>query len=333
MNDFMQFIHNLPFAMGIWDNHQIINQNNAFEVYNTKEILNHPNLTQLIKKFQANKTPIMAHQVALPMQSIIRHDNESQGDYQFATIALCGYYDKILISIIPQYHQQKQQMPTLMFNIAQGLSHELRNPLASIKAAAQLLSNPQDANLCQVIIDQSNRINDIIAKIDNFGNDALADLQPINIYAVIQPCVQSFKIRYPWKFIEKYDPSLPLIRANEGMLQQVFTNLLENSCQELTACAQNNPDFQGEITIVIAFINDARQSPLKALISISDNGKGINNNILDKIFQPFITNKIGGTGLGLALCAQFIGKMGGVITAHNQQIGAEFKVFLNTDGK
>ena len=204
--------------------------------------------------------------------------------------------------------------------LASMLAHEIKNPLSGIRGAAQLLGKsvePDDRSLTHLITEETDRIVKLVDKMEVFSDERPPERDPLNIHSVLDH-VRNIALNgfgKGVKFIEKYDPSLPPVYANRDQLVQVFINLVKNACEAMEEI--KNP----EITMATAFRSGIKLSSpgsdkrvsLPLEFTISDNGSGIASSMLGYVFDPFITTKSNGTGLGLALVSKIIGDHGGVI--------------------
>lgn len=218
--------------------------------------------------------------------------------------------------------------------MAAMLAHEVKNPLSGIRGAAQLLEQDADRNaraLTQLICDETDRIVALVDRMEAFSDHRAIDREAVNIHEVLErvrKVAQSGFARHV-RLFEEYDPSLPLVRGSRDLLVQVFLNLVKNAAE-----AVRNPD--GEITLTTAYRHGLRltipggkgRQHLPLMVSVSDNGAGIPEDLRPHLFEPFITTKRNGTGLGLALVAKVIGDHGGVIEFDSQPRRTVFRVFL-----
>ena len=219
--------------------------------------------------------------------------------------------------------------------MAAMLAHEIKNPLSGVRGAAQLLEQTvggEDIQLTRLIVEESDRICALIDRMEAFTGEApIEDRGPVNIHEVLERVIALGKAGFAsgLRFTERYDPSLPPVYGNRDRLIQAFLNLVKNA-------AEAAPEEGGEIVIATAFQHGVRlaapggetQMRLPLMVSIQDNGPGIPDDLLRQIFDPFVTTKRGGTGLGLPLVAKLIGDHGGVIDIDSRPRRTVFRVLL-----
>lgn len=218
--------------------------------------------------------------------------------------------------------------------MAAMLAHEVKNPLSGIRGAAQLLeqdADPDGRELTQLICDETDRIVALVDRMEAFSDHRPIDREAVNIHEVLERVrriAQTGFARHV-RIGEEYDPSLPLVHGNHDLLVQVFLNLIKNA-------AEASPASGGEIVVTTAYRHGRRLATPGAgrpqlvplMVSIADNGPGIPDDIKPHLFDPFVTTKRNGTGLGLALVAKVIGDHGGIIEFDSQPRKTVFRVFL-----
>jgi two-component system nitrogen regulation sensor histidine kinase GlnL len=218
--------------------------------------------------------------------------------------------------------------------MAAMLAHEVKNPLSGIRGAAQLLERTvpaEDRQLTRLICDETDRICALVDRMEVFSDSRPLARGPVNIHQVLEHVrrVAQSGFARQVRFVERYDPSLPPVYGNRDQLVQVFLNLVKNAAEAV-------PETGGEIVLSTRFQHGIRVAvpggdsrmdvPLE--VSVQDNGPGIPEDLRPHLFDPFVTTKKNGTGLGLALVAKIVGDHGGVIDVDGQPRRTVFRVLL-----
>jgi two-component system nitrogen regulation sensor histidine kinase GlnL len=217
--------------------------------------------------------------------------------------------------------------------MAEMLAHEIKNPLAGITGAAQLLSmnlGPEDRELTDLIVEETRRIVKLLEQVEQFGNLKPPDQKAVNIHDVLDRARKSAMVGFAARmtFVEDYDPSLPATVGDADQLLQVFQNLLKNA-------AQAAGDAGGTIRLRTFYDislrlrrADGSGRPLPLQIEVIDDGPGIPPAIAGEIFEPFVSGRENGTGLGLALVSKIISDHGGWIAVDSVPGRTVFRVSL-----
>lgn len=219
--------------------------------------------------------------------------------------------------------------------LAAMLAHEIKNPLSGIRGAAQLLeqsASDEDRALTRLITEETDRIVALVDRMEVFSDERPIDRYPVNIHVVLDRVKAIAKNGFARgiTIIEDYDPSLPPVYGNRDQLIQVFLNLIKNAAEAVGS------DPLGEIVLTTAFRSGIRMSvpgtqervSLPLEFCVRDNGPGVAEDLLPILFDPFITTKTNGSGLGLPLVAKIVGEHGGIVECDSNSRGTTFRVLM-----
>jgi two-component system nitrogen regulation sensor histidine kinase GlnL len=253
---------------------------------------------------------------------------------------LQGHPGRMLFLIAPrelagrmtQSHSVKSAAKSAI-GMAEMLAHEIKNPLAGITGAAQLLSmnlGPEDLELTDLIVNETRRIVKLLEQVEQFGNLSEPVRKAVNIHDVLDRARRSALLGFgaQMKIIEQYDPSLPLAHADPDQLLQVILNLLKNASE---AAGKDG----GTITLRTFFEHsfrlrrsDGSGHSLPLQIEVIDDGPGLPEDIRGDIFDPFVSGRENGTGLGLALVSKIISDHDGWISVNSVPGRTVFRISL-----
>lgn len=220
--------------------------------------------------------------------------------------------------------------------MASMLAHEIKNPLSGIRGAAQLLETAvgdADRPLTRLICEESDRICALVDQMEVFSDERPLSLRPVNIHAVLDHVrsIASNGFAKTIRFSQNYDPSLPPVPGNRDLLVQLFLNLVKNATEAIASEAGD-----GEIALSTAFRPGIRLTvpgsgervslPLECCIR--DSGPGVPEELKQYLFDPFVTTKAAGKGLGLAMVAKAVRDHGGVIECEREGRWTTFRILL-----
>jgi len=217
--------------------------------------------------------------------------------------------------------------------MAEMLAHEIKNPLAGISGAAQLLSMnlvAEDRELTDLIVEETRRIVKLLEQVEQFGNLRPPERRPVNLHDVLDRARRVALVGYgaQMKIIEDYDPSLPAAWADRDQLQQVFQNLIKNACEAAGPGGGTIRLHSYYDTGLRLRREDGTLARLPLSIEVIDDGPGIPDHLQPHVFEPFVSGKVNGTGLGLALVSKIISEHDGWLALESAPGRTVFRVSL-----
>lgn len=242
--------------------------------------------------------------------------------------------DMSLIKELQETSRQADRVANLGV-LALGMAHEIKNPLVAIGGSAHLLSkelsSPDQKKYLEIVVEESNRINRMVDRMLDFTRSQKLRVKKTNIHKVLEDILVLEKeslAKKEGRFLQVYDPSLPLIEADEDQLKQVFINLIQNA---IDAIPQG-----GEIRLITRISTDrpVKVDPNQHLrqsivVEVADSGLGIPGENLGKLFTPFFTTKPKGNGLGLPLSLKIVeDHQGKIKVLTGKSVGTTMQVFL-----
>ncbi|MDQ7263911.1 ATP-binding protein [Paracoccus sp. PS-1] len=221
--------------------------------------------------------------------------------------------------------------------MAEMLAHEIKNPLAGIRGAAQLIGmnlKAEDRDLADLIVAESRRIVELLDQVERFGDTSAPRLAAVNIHDVLERVRRSAAVGFGkgLRIVPDYDPSLPPALVDADQLVQVCLNLVKNAAEAIGRAGQG-----GSIRLRSFYDGTLRLAPTEAepqgrslplQIEIEDDGPGIPDAILDEVFEPFVSGRENGTGLGLALVSKIITDHGAWIALESRPGRTVFRISL-----
>lgn len=235
---------------------------------------------------------------------------------------------------------RRSQHLAALGQMAAGVAHEIRNPLNSIRGFAQLLqeaagTNASQTEYTQIILEEVDRMNRIVQDLLDFSRQRDLTLVPVQIHKVLEDLVRDMQadaVKHKARLeLAEHDAALPGVMGNGDKLRQVFRNIILNALQ---ACKTDGVAKLG-CSVVDSQVFDPKDksgNPVtrrEVAVTIEDNGVGIDAAVLQKIFDPFFTQKDSGTGLGLSISQKIVEQHGGRIEVKSEMgKGSLFTVFL-----
>ncbi len=293
-----------------------------------------PQMVQAFSRVRANQSALFVNDVDVANAS----GHAVQCNIQIAPLG--DSPDAILLLVSPREiadrlgraHSVKSAAKSAI-GMAEMLAHEIKNPLAGISGAAQLVGmnlSGEDRELTDLIVAETRRIVKLLEQVEQFGNLRPPERRAVNIHDLLDRARKSALVGFAARMmiIEDYDPSLPPTFADGDQLLQVFLNLLKNATEASGAA--------GGVIRIHTFYDmslrlrgkDGTPSKLPLQIEIIDDGPGIKPEIAADIFEPFVSGRENGTGLGLALVSKIISDHDGWISVDSAPGRTVFRISL-----
>lgn len=219
--------------------------------------------------------------------------------------------------------------------LAATLAHEVKNPLSGIRGAAQLLEplleEAEDRALARLICEEADRIVSLVDRMEEFTEGAVIRREPVNIHQVLEHVRRIAENGFArgHRIVERYDPSLPDVEGDRDRLIQLFLNLLKNAAEAAPAgCGVLTLATQYQHGLRVRLPSTSERLELPITVEVRDNGPGVPAGELEDLFEPFVTSKARGSGLGLPLAAKIVADHGGMIAYAPGDPGAVFRVRL-----
>ena len=248
-----------------------------------------------------------------------------------AGMAVVSLHEQSIARRIQTIHRSTARSVT---GLAALLAHEVKNPLSGIRGAAQLLEetldDEDDRSLTRMICEETDRICELIDRMGPFS-ERPQTRTAVNIHQVLERVRRIAEAGFgrQARFVEEYDPSLPAVYGDADQLIQAFLNIVKNACE---AAAPHAAEIRLKTayrhSIRLALPGGAHRVQLPLEVSVADNGGGIPEDVAAHVFDPFITSKADGSGLGLALVAKVVGDHGGIVEFDTGSEGSEFRIRL-----
>ena len=348
--DPVNILETLPIAVVVVDEQDVISEVNyaAEEFFGTsKTILQYSNLGELLpadhpvflmmERARGAGVSIAEHDLVLESPRMARRGCTvlAAPVLEYPGYVMLTFQDGSAAKALDQQMSARNAARSIT-GMAAILAHEVKNPLSGIRGAAQLLeinAASQDKELAVLIRDEADRIRAMVERMETFGEKNL-ERQAVNIHRVLEHVrkLAASGFAANLKFIETYDPSLPHVLGDRDQLIQVLLNLVKNAAEAISGGDKQD----GEIHLTTGFQHGVRLSAavgrsrpnLPLFISVRDNGPGIPEDIRRHLFEPFVSTKAAGSGLGLALVAKIIADHGGLIDVDSRPGRTEFRVHL-----
>ena len=266
-----------------------------------------------------------------PVRALIRATKRLEsGDLSYRIRGLTDEYGEVADSFNRMANSLKDHLERMQWaeqvvilgELAGGLAHEIKNPLAGVKASVEVLSqdesiNAENRDVLAKVAEQIRRMEMLIKSFMSFARPPAPQFTTVNMHTIIDSTIlltQRHPLFSPHRegrvtINKEYDPTVPEVTVDPTQLQQVFMNLLLNAAEAMP---------NGGV-IEISTVYDRQNDALE--IRFSDTGNGVDGPLQEKLFQPFFTTKVKGTGLGLSISKRLVEQQGGTIRLESRENG------------
>lgn len=229
----------------------------------------------------------------------------------------------------------QRQATRSVTSMAAILAHEIKNPLAGIRGAAQLIeqnASEGDRALTRLICEETDRIRKLVDRMEVFTDRRPVEAQPVNIHEVLDYVKQLARSSFGRGivFVDNYDPSLPAVMGDRDRLIQVVLNLVKNAADALAGQKDGEIALQTAyrpgVHLTVGGSRDRLALPLE--VTVRDNGSGVPGEVKASMFEPFVSSKPKGAGLGLAIVAKIVSDHGGTIECESEPRRTVFRLRL-----
>ncbi len=213
---------------------------------------------------------------------------------------------------LAQEEARRAERLAALGQLSAGLAHEIRNPLGVIKGSAEILNqklgsaDPMAKELAGYIYTEVNRVSALVSRFLDFARPSQLDLAASDLTRVVERCLKTVaeqKACARVKVLRDFAPDLPRVMLDQDLCDQVFTNLLLNACESMG-------DKGGELKVRIRRVTGEEDG---VVVEVEDSGPGVPKELKEQIFNPFVTTKKAGVGLGLAIVSKIVDAHGGSV--------------------
>lgn len=281
---------------------------------------------------QGGQVKLRNHEMVLPASVVEKHLDCIVSDLDESVpgnvlLELIEAEPNAMIVSDSEFYQRQQSNQAVI----RGMAHEIRNPLGGIRGAAQLLSEEAGseafAEYTRIIIQEADRLTELVNRMQASTRANLDEA--VNIHRVIEHVRQLLQAETDkdCRFLTDYDPSLPRVQGNRDLLIQALLNVMRNAAE--ATCDQDGDRWVKVRTRIDNLLMDGHRRQV-VRVEVIDNGPGIDEGIGSQIFDPMVTGKPGGTGLGLPITAEIVAQHGGGMDYSSGQGETVFRLFLPT---